>query len=345
MKQDLYFSRKNTCVSFTLSIFVLYIHANNLNYYAENIVLSKTIETFIGGRIGDIIVPTFFMISGFLFYRNINVQSNCKEIISSKLKKRFHSLVIPYLLWNTFGTFFYMVIPWVPKIGTMISGGAASVTLSNILEGIFHFKYYFPLWYLFYLIILVYIAPILVWLLKNKKMSVVVLSLLAMGYLLKLELPILSCGSLFFYILGAYLAVYNKEFWMKKEENSRAFVYLCLLFFMILFRFFYVENIVGRLLYLISPVFLWKSFDVLSYKTKPSEFMGQSFFIYCAHIIPLTMINKIFVKLFDKMPSDFSAVISYMMSPLCALALLFVIYLLLVTYCKKIFILVSGGRI
>ena len=344
MKPELYFSRKNIYVSFVLSILVLYIHANNLNYYTENILLARTIEDFIGGRIGDIVVPTFFMISGFLFYRNIDIQVDCTKHIKSKLKKRFHSLLIPYLFWNIVGTIFYMFAPRIPKIGTMISGGAASITLSNIIEGVFYFKYYFPLWYLFYLIVMVCMAPILVWLLKNKKVSVLLLGTLMLGYLMEFKLPVLSCGSIFFYFLGAYIAIYNKTFWTRKERKSRSWICLCVLLLMTIFRFFYVENIVGRLFYLASPIFLWKSFDVLSYKTKPSKFVGQSFFIYCAHIIPLTTINKIFVKVSNKLPLDIGATVSYIMTPMCTIALLFVVHEFLTKRCPKFYALISGGR-
>jgi surface polysaccharide O-acyltransferase-like enzyme len=43
-------------------------------------------------------VPTFFIISGFLFF--INVTDFTWEQYKYKIKRRFRSLVIPYFLWN-----------------------------------------------------------------------------------------------------------------------------------------------------------------------------------------------------------------------------------------------------
>lgn len=67
MKVTDYFSKKATIVSFIMSIFVIYIHANNLSYYgiAAN---GRTVPNIVvnlcgGGVIGGIAVPFFFTMS------------------------------------------------------------------------------------------------------------------------------------------------------------------------------------------------------------------------------------------------------------------------------------------
>lgn len=43
-------------------------------------------------------VPTFFFISGYLFFKGLEEWKT--DVWKRKLKKRIHSLLIPYLLWN-----------------------------------------------------------------------------------------------------------------------------------------------------------------------------------------------------------------------------------------------------
>lgn len=47
--------------------------------------------------IGEMAVPLFFFISGFLFFYKTDFNLSIYRL---KLKRRFHSLFIPYLFWN-----------------------------------------------------------------------------------------------------------------------------------------------------------------------------------------------------------------------------------------------------
>ena len=78
-------------------IMVVYIHCGG-----SVLILSKNYPTWTNFLIkicSDIIpaiaVPSFFLISGFLFYLNK------KDSYTVKLKKRIYTLLIPYLAWNT----------------------------------------------------------------------------------------------------------------------------------------------------------------------------------------------------------------------------------------------------
>ena len=52
--------------------------------------------------LGETGVPGFFFISGYLFFLS-------KKKYSEKLLTRFHTLLIPYILWNTLLLFFYII--------------------------------------------------------------------------------------------------------------------------------------------------------------------------------------------------------------------------------------------
>ena len=106
------FSRKVTIVSLILSIAVMYIHAKNLAYYDFGDALGTPIyvlnqifsETF-----GRVAVPFFFLQSGYWLFRYDIYEKNSGNL-KRKLKKKVKSLVIPYLLWNTLGLLYYVIV-------------------------------------------------------------------------------------------------------------------------------------------------------------------------------------------------------------------------------------------
>ena len=55
--------------------------------------------------IGSIAAPGFFIISGFLFF--VNIENNDKFIvIKNKIVKRIHTVLLPFLMWNSI---YYMI--------------------------------------------------------------------------------------------------------------------------------------------------------------------------------------------------------------------------------------------
>lgn len=63
-------------------------------YTSYNIVASF----FSANGIARLAVPTFFLISGYFYFYHLKGWS--KFVYIDKLRKRLHTLLIPYLLWN-----------------------------------------------------------------------------------------------------------------------------------------------------------------------------------------------------------------------------------------------------
>ncbi len=95
------FSKRITALRFICAVFVVFIH-NNLNaeihFAGKNIIVEMPVwmqiihNTFVYYW-GDIAVPTFFIISGYLFFVK---QKTFKIIIKSKYK----GIILPYILWT-----------------------------------------------------------------------------------------------------------------------------------------------------------------------------------------------------------------------------------------------------
>ena len=82
-----------TALRFPLMVMIVLLHASTAaSYTSEKTIYGYVIYPF-AMWLGESGVPTFFFISGFLFFF-----SNKSYV--EKLKGRFYSLVIPYFLWN-----------------------------------------------------------------------------------------------------------------------------------------------------------------------------------------------------------------------------------------------------
>lgn len=347
MVTEKYFSYKKTYVSFILSVLVLYIHANNLHYFGDqSIVYTTILEKIISGYVGDAVVPTFFIISGFLFFRDIDLNVAVIPQILKKWKNRIYSLLVPYILWNLLGTLFYMFVPRIPQLRNFISGGAVEISLKNLIVGIFHYEYYFPLWYLFYLLMLVLLTPIFCYILRSRIISCVIILAFALGHIFYVNIPVISCSSIFFFLCGASLSRYLPSVWVDRWNKKSAFGSVVIFGLIILIRFLFSGSVFERFLYLGAPFFMWHSFDLFEFSKNGRGYIKQSFFIYCAHIIPLTIIEKICIRILSlsTINTEVIASASYLASPIFTLVLLYFIYIGCNRISPKLYSCVSGGR-
>ena len=155
-----YFWHKKTILSFIAIIFVVIIHNSATNQYTSlppDTITSFTthLHNFLAYILGSVAVPFLFFISGVAFFRNYK-----PNLYFTKLKSRTKSILIPYLIWNIFGLLFAIAYTYTP-LSQLISGREAfTPTLPNILEGIFLYKYNYPFWFMYTLIIFVILTPL-----------------------------------------------------------------------------------------------------------------------------------------------------------------------------------------
>lgn len=342
-----YFSKKATIVSFIMSVFVIYIHANNLSYYgivANGRTIPNIVVNLWGGVIGGIAVPFFFIMSGYWLFRFAIHGNNAMDVLIRKMKKKTKTICLPYLLWNAFGMIFYMVITHIPLAASMMNNGEViPLTLPNVVAGVFFHKYYFTFWYLKDLIVLIAISPVLLVLLRNKCVALMSILVSAVAVLLKLDFVIFEGTSLLFFMIGGYAVTYTKEFFENKENSA----WKWLLAFALTGIIRYVKvPIIAELSYFISPILLWKSVDVflpLAFcRRKIRWFITQSFFVYASHIIPVTIIGHLLAKVSH---NYLWVTVSYLISPWITLALIYVVANILYKHTPRFYGLICGGRI
>lgn len=93
-------SRVITSLRFPLIVMIIMFHLYEPGAVIDNsTTLHYVLAKILGADgIAKIAVPAFFLISGFLFFLNVNNWE--KQVYVSKLKSRSKTLLLPYILWN-----------------------------------------------------------------------------------------------------------------------------------------------------------------------------------------------------------------------------------------------------
>ena len=162
---ELEFRNKVTWFSFALSLLVIWVHSYNAELFLGYQAMTGTVyvlEHRIGDWFGQIAVPGFFMISGYQFYRDFSW-----EKLKGKWQRRVKSLLVPYIVWNFLYYICYVVASRVPALSDVVGKGVVKLSLQAAVEAVVAHTYNNVFWYLYQLIWLVALAPVLYMLLKR----------------------------------------------------------------------------------------------------------------------------------------------------------------------------------
>lgn len=251
-------------------------------------------------------VPSFFIISGFLFFRNYQTKDYGK-----KIKSRVHTLLIPYLLWNVFGLLTEMLTK-IPFFSAMATVNSNPFDWTNIVMGIF-FHRYTVLWFVFMIMLFAVLAPIIFYIVKKKILFsfVFVILLLFVLFYDKGFSSFLGIGleysSIVYYLIGAYLGCYYKEIFNYRTHFN---VYALILFFAATIA---LENSVkeyelySRIYFiLVKIILLYLIFAHFESKIKIKHWFGATFFIYAFHLPVMRFTSGMLRLFFDVINIDFA---------------------------------------
>lgn len=160
-------------IRFPLAVLVVYIHIDAIpqdSFLALSSGTMGTAEvcrklTMIGvmDTIARVAVPAFFLMSGYLFFANMS--SFTVDAYLNKLRKRVHSLLYPYLLWNLLAVAYCLLMVY-SGIAPNVNGIDQAYN-GHWLRWFFITPASYPLWFMRDLIIMSVCSPIIYLLVKK----------------------------------------------------------------------------------------------------------------------------------------------------------------------------------
>lgn len=304
-----FFWKKKTVLSYVLAILVFIIHISVLSNYtsvANGDSFMLPWRWFVVS-VCRCAVPTFFVLSAAVYFRNYD---NSKYIF--KQKKRFTTLIIPYLSWNSI----WMVFGYISTIYLseyFIGRLPSDISIKGALLSILHWRDNLPFWFIFNLIVYTFFSPFLFLLLRKKNVGIVAIAITiyitSIGYGLPRSVFYMS-ESIIYYLVGAYIGIHHFE-WFVTKSNYKTYVSIVIVALCIVFRMCFpidTENwfiwnrpgfygVVGLSVFSVAVCF---AFDVFSYPQKLPHFFNHSFWVYAMHLNLSSIICKLFYLAFPK---------------------------------------------
>ncbi|MCD8223253.1 MAG: acyltransferase [Clostridiales bacterium] len=214
---DREFRNKIVWFSFAFSLLVIWIHSYNAELFlgkTPEMAVIYRLEHGIGDWLGQIAVPGFFMISGYLFFRNFSW-----ERLPEKWKRRVGSVLLPYLLWNLIYYIGYAAGSRVPGVRDVIGKGVIPFSLADAVDAVIHYTYNYVFWYLFQLILLILLAPVLWLFLRCMAGRILLLAVLWVLACSDVRLPLVNVDALIYYASAGALAV-ARPGWVEENGGS-----------------------------------------------------------------------------------------------------------------------------
>lgn len=306
-------SHKINALRFLAIFGVLYIHAEN---YAQFGFLAGTqgyaLEQKAIGAF-EWAVPLFFLLSAYLFFRGFRWDQ-----LLPKWKRRIHTLLIPYLVWNTIYFALFALLPRLPFLAHYLNSTPAPLTVNELLASIFLNRYAGFLWFIKTLIAFTLAAPLFYTVFSRRYLGeialigIFVLSIVSPATFLP-ELS-LRWRFILFYAIGTYVGLRfpDASRWTLSRPARLALLF-AIPIVVVLNAFFDSE------LYSLAIVAcLWFGLDAGSFA--PRRIYETSFFIYMLHILVFSVVKKLQYALLPH--TEVWMLIAYASVPLIAVAIL-----------------------
>lgn len=337
-----------TWLRFPLIFFIILLHCYSVvRLEGNHSIYFRTVYPF-ALWIGETGVPGFFFISGYLFFLS-------KKSYKQKLETRFHTLFIPYLLWNGLLLALYII--------SYIVGHPQDINHRNIADfGIIDYLRLFwdrgsfdngnfvpllcPLWYIRNLLIMSILSPLLYYIIRYARE--LFLFVITIWWMLTYHNAFIPQTILFF-SLGAYFSILQVtplEVFYKRRA-----------IFLLLFVIFGICDIVTHTLWSTPinlqlhrlalifniPAFILLA-DYCSRRGLSNKLLpNAAFIVFCVHYPIIVVLRKTCISLFAN-ASDFTHVLLYWVCVIVTTIISILIYKVLSKYSPKVKNVLSGNR-
>lgn len=377
MTNDELLSKTISYLRFPLTIGVVFIHFNmtkglNINgvkYGLGNPDWYFYILNFIGEVLARLSVPLFFVISGFLFfYRN---DFNGKVYLK-KLKSRFTTLLIPFILWNVIAIIWKLkyLIPGISSfyrpleihlsVNRLINTFIWNTPTNGVFVGppLTEAQSWYnpidgPLWYVRELMVMVVLSPVIFFVLK--KMGAYSLVIIGLGWFISSSILPKGCYAqpfvlaLFFFSYGAFLSIKKRNMVLSfRKYRFAPALYVLFAITDTLTKGYacngYIHN-AGILLGVVSLVVVVSYLLEKEIVKLNSTLANSSFFIFALHGLFIGDLGKFaFTMLHIPENNPYAMLALYISVPFFTVIICFSLYTLIKQYMPKLCNLLTGGR-
>lgn len=368
---------------FPMALFVIFIHMPFMPtapVWAEFPLLSgwgiyNFITVVFMRVVAQIAVPVFFLISGFLFFRNMQEWSWGKY--REKLKTRVRTLLIPYILWTTL----LLVILALPTFLRWLTGNGLFSEFIDRISGFSWHMYWDskpwtwesshldwlgnqvragspeigPLWFLRDLIIMIAASPIIYFIVR--KGGIFTMLVLGLCYVSRIWFPVEEgqITSVFYYTLGAWLSINSICLTNWVHRHRRLIVSTVVVLLIPCAWYAGKVTPVGQNIYPFFVLagtlcaFYIAACCIKRYNLRANRVLISScFFIYAVHLLPIPAIfsplrqcYSFLLRIFGHGIGDLAA---FLTTPILCACLCTAIYLIGKRFFPKITGVLSGSR-
>jgi surface polysaccharide O-acyltransferase-like enzyme len=330
-----YLRVKIKILSFFLVVLVVIVHAYNTNQVTEPegfyriYGLNGFIQEYFCQGMNRIASPLFFIISGYLFYVNLTGQT--RDFVR-KVKKRFFTLIVPYLLWSLWGILFYLLLQSVlPSSISFSRGLLKDYDLGRLLNTFFLDPIPYQLWYVRDLAVFAILSPILYLLLRYFKVFLLLICLFLWFY--EFDFVIFRNQSLFFFVLGAFISIRDGDR-INYRSPWAAAVFTTLWVLIVLFKttlvYYGYQNltmliIIHKISIVAGILAVNNLYNVIIsdypaiIKTRLFSFVTFSFFLFASHEPLETVLKKGLLLVFGN--GDAMSLMIFLITPLITIIL------------------------
>ncbi len=342
------FSETIKWLRFPLIFFIIMLHCYSVvKLNGEHEVYFKTLYPF-ALWLGETGVPGFFFISGYLFFLS-------KKSYTEKIKNRIHTLLIPYIIWNSVMLLLYILSY---SVGFPQEINNRSLTDFSALD---YLRLYWdrgeydngnfvpllcPLWYIRNLMIMSILSPLLFYIIKYARELFIIIT--GIWWLQSYHNAFIQ-QTIFFFSLGAYFSIHGKNP-LSILLNNRylplilfaAFAICDIIFHITPFSYYNLQ--IHRISLALNIFALIILSDYLIKRGIKNEFLPRTVFIvFCIHYPIVVALRKICIWMFVDVPETVHIALFF----LCALLTTFitlVVYQIISKYCPKVKKILSGNR-
>jgi len=348
---DKRFWKKKALVTFLLSILVFFIHNSSFYNYSNAEGALSAANGFLAHvvryTLTEFSVPLYFIISGALFFRNYS-----SDQYVSKLKSRVRTLLIPYLMWNVIWLLFDIVTSYTFISNYFLGREKYELSTINVLLSIFHHKSNGPFWFLFDLIFFVLLTPVIDFLTRTKRRSIITITaavtLCLMGWGLPSQIFFQHTAHVYYFI-GVLVGKYGLAYFAQPSSLRMRVVSLLVLFVYGIHNTFFYNHVSGPLreaLLIVQFVLCsWAFWNVCDWVPDDSiahRFSDCSFAVYAMHANLGAVITKLLYLLLPK--SDYFAIINFLLTILLTLLFVKLFCVILRKIMPRLYALLMGSR-